>query len=57
LSRVKAKAKKGENGKGRRGVGYGEKLLVQNVRRWRVIDAEREFLRSGHDCGGTFPGD
>ena len=25
----------------KRGVGYGENLLVQNVRRWKVIDTER----------------
>ena len=30
--------------------GYGEKLFVQNIRRWRMIGTEWELLYKGHDC-------
>jgi hypothetical protein len=34
-----------------RGVWYGEKLLVPNLRGWRPIDTEREFLHSIAESG------
>jgi hypothetical protein len=37
-----------------RGVWYGEQLLVTNLRGWRPIDAEREFLHSIAESGHIF---